>query len=123
MVEEKSRISGQMMGRFVGQQVVIVGNLTKVDATGECVELTTFDNVKINATLPTRLEVNPEGIIQVSGIVKSRGTIQAEHYVHFPAENSKDFDPKLYNNLIVIQHALGSAKWELDAGAPEEMSY
>lgn len=62
-----------------------------MDPTGECVEVTTFDNVKINATLPTRLEVNPEGIIEVSGIVKSKGTIQADHYVHFPGENCKDF--------------------------------
>ena len=65
------------------------------------IEITTFDNVKVNVTIPNPIDGNVEGIADVWGIVKSKGTVEATHFVHL-TDDVKDFgnynqSSKIYN--------------------------
>jgi len=114
MADCKHRILGKMLGQYVGKNVIVAGTLTNVNSSGNAIELLSFDNTTINVTLPSAFDGNSEGVYEIWGTAKSRGTMLATQVVHFDEDACKDLDRQKYNDLIVLLNAVGN-KWKNNA--------
>ena len=47
------------------------------------IEVKTLDDVIVNVTIPNSIDDNIQGVVDVWGTVKSKGTVNATHFAHF----------------------------------------
>ncbi|XP_023246087.1 uncharacterized protein LOC106638725 [Copidosoma floridanum] len=85
------RIVGQHLSQNINSDVILLGQVKKVNSNGTGVELLTTDNVSVNVNLPEPIDGNCEGIIEVHGTAVSKSTVSGKSYVHFPPELSDNF--------------------------------
>ncbi|XP_008554952.1 uncharacterized protein LOC103576502 [Microplitis demolitor] len=106
MTSGRLHIGGKHVAENVNKSVVIEGYLTKLSSDGKNVEITTFDDTKINVALNEPYSGEVSGIMQIFGNVTSKSTIAAESYYRFaPEEDENAFDPKDHTDFMTVLKA------------------
>ncbi|XP_066586198.1 replication protein A 14 kDa subunit-like [Prorops nasuta] len=101
------RISGNQLGQHVGDEVVLIGTVTRKTTNGMNIELCTTDNTQVNVTLPEPITDNVEGYIEVYGTAQSKSTLSCKRYVVFPPHMTEYFNIKEYNELLMALKVAG----------------
>ncbi|KAI4473565.1 hypothetical protein M0804_015283 [Polistes exclamans] len=107
----KERITGRYLSQKVGEEVILLGTISRKSSNGKSIELLTTDDIKVNVTLNEPLSGNDEGYIEVHGIAQSKSTISCNNYILFPSNITCTFEPSQYNDLCSVLHLLGNKKW------------
>ncbi|XP_043500590.1 uncharacterized protein LOC122523089 [Polistes fuscatus] len=109
----KERINGRYLPQKVGEEVILLGTISRKSSNGRGIELLTTDGIKVNVTLNEPLSGNDEGYIEVHGIAQSKSTISCNNYILFPSDLTCTFQPNQYNDLCSVLHLLGNKKWSI----------
>lgn len=107
------RIDGHQLSRKVGEEVIILGTISKVSSSGKNLQLKTTDHVLVNVALPEPVNTEVNGYVQVEGTVQSKSTIECSKYMLFPSSMTNDFDVEQYNQLLTILNLLGPKMWKM----------
>ncbi|XP_046412669.1 replication protein A 14 kDa subunit-like [Neodiprion fabricii] len=109
----KKRINGQLVSQHIGDQIILLGSINKINPSGTSMELKTSDNMIITVSLSEPIDSHLEGYIEVHGTVQSKSSISCSNFVRFPNEMTEKFDLEQYNDLILLSNTLGSNKWKM----------
>ncbi|XP_015172045.1 PREDICTED: uncharacterized protein LOC107064166 isoform X2 [Polistes dominula] len=90
----KERVNGRYLSQKIGEDVILLGTISRKSSNGKSIELLTTDSMKVNVTFDQPLSGNDEGYIEVHGVAQSKEANQ-------------------YNDLCSVLHLVGSKKWSL----------
>ncbi|XP_015172044.1 PREDICTED: uncharacterized protein LOC107064166 isoform X1 [Polistes dominula] len=109
----KERVNGRYLSQKIGEDVILLGTISRKSSNGKSIELLTTDSMKVNVTFDQPLSGNDEGYIEVHGVAQSKGTISCKNYILFPPNLTCNFQANQYNDLCSVLHLVGSKKWSL----------
>lgn len=104
----QKRVSGRRLATHLGEQVILLGTITRKSASGKSIELLTTDGAQVNVTLNEALNENAEGYIEVHGTVQSKGTVSCTYYICFPSTMTTKFNANQYNDYLAMINVLGA---------------
>ncbi|KAF7994195.1 hypothetical protein HCN44_011464 [Aphidius gifuensis] len=99
----RTRVSAKTLGNYINKKVTMIGRVTKISTSRDCIEIDTSEDIKINVSLNEVFEGPLDSIIEVHGTANSKTTISADHYVVFDKEDNADFDQAEYNEFLTIR--------------------
>ncbi|XP_048510501.1 replication protein A 14 kDa subunit-like isoform X2 [Athalia rosae] len=88
----KKRINGQLLAQHIGDQMILLGFVNKVNSNGTSLELKTSDNMLVTVDLQEPIDSCLEGYVEVHGTVQSKSTVSCNSFVQFPPEMTEEFE-------------------------------
>ncbi|XP_041822836.1 replication protein A 14 kDa subunit [Melanotaenia boesemani] len=100
----KPRINYSMLSQHINRAVCFVGRVGKVHPTGKTFTVTDGEGKTVTIELNDPLEEELSGIVEVIGMVSSRGEIMATTYNILREDKGISFDLELYNEALKVIH-------------------
>lgn len=99
----KVRINASMLSQYISRPVCFLGRLEKVHPSGKALTLTDGEGKNASVELNDPLDEELSGIVEVIGMVSTKGTIMATSYTQY-REDKIPFDLELYNEGLKVLH-------------------
>ncbi|KAL3983386.1 matrix metalloproteinase-13 (collagenase 3) [Sarotherodon galilaeus] len=100
----KPRINGSMLSQHIGRGVCFVGRVEKVHPTGKTFSVSDGEGKSATVELNEPLEEELSGIVEVIGMVSSKGVITSTTYNILREDKGIPFDLELYNEALKVIH-------------------
>ncbi|XP_005947099.1 replication protein A 14 kDa subunit [Haplochromis burtoni] len=100
----KPRINCSMLSQHIGRGVCFVGRVEKVHPTGKTFSVSDGEGKSATVELNEPLEEELSGIVEVIGMVSSKGVITTTTYNILREDKGIPFDLELYNEALKVIH-------------------
>ncbi|XP_031601209.1 replication protein A 14 kDa subunit [Oreochromis aureus] len=100
----KPRINCSMLSQHIGRGVCFVGRVEKVHPTGKMFSVSDGEGKSATVELNEPLEEELSGIVEVIGMVSSKGVITSTTYNILREDKGIPFDLELYNEALKVIH-------------------
>ncbi|CAI5689708.1 replication protein A 14 kDa subunit [Oreochromis niloticus] len=100
----KPRINCSMLSQHIGRGVCFVGRVEKVHPTGKTFSVSDGEGKSATVELNEPLEEELSGIVEVIGMVSSKGVITSTTYNILREDKGIPFDLELYNEALKVIH-------------------
>ncbi|XP_065326015.1 replication protein A 14 kDa subunit [Pelmatolapia mariae] len=100
----KPRINCSMLSQHIGRGVCFVGRVEKVHPTGKTFSVSDGEGKSATVELNEPLEEELSGIVEVIGMVSSKGVITTMTYNILREDKGIPFDLELYNEALKVIH-------------------
>ncbi|XP_071531660.1 replication protein A 14 kDa subunit-like isoform X1 [Panulirus ornatus] len=111
--DPRIRVNAATLPQFNGQNVILLGEVDKIDPSGMMMLVKASDGQPIQVKLQQPLQGNVEGIVEIHGIGQSR-QVMCQNYVSFPLEYSASFDMQGYDQAVRLIHSVPGNPWKFD---------
>ncbi|XP_047099964.1 replication protein A 14 kDa subunit-like [Schistocerca piceifrons] len=110
-----NRVSGELLDKYIGKSVVLLGKVRKVHPNGSKWELETTDGRVVSISMGMPLSEELSGFVEVRGICQSPAAVFCNSYLTFPPDMTGNFETDLYNEAVKLVNTVPNP-WLAESG-------